>query len=98
MFQEKFEQEYIVMMDGTSEGTQIKYKKDNYWYKKDCRGKEGLAEYLVSGLLTYSDLEPSEYVVYEKGTRWKKMYDVWWQDHFAARMSGCFNTLESAFI
>ena len=51
MFREEIEQEYIVAMDGTSEGTQMKYKKNNYWYKKDCRGREGLAEYLISGLL-----------------------------------------------
>ena len=67
MFREEIEQEYIVAMDGTSEGTQMKYKKNNYWYKKDCRGREGLAEYLISGLLTYSDLSSSEYVIYEKG-------------------------------
>ena len=35
------ESQYIVMQEGTSEGTQIKYKKDGYWYKKDSRGKEG---------------------------------------------------------
>lgn len=41
MFCENIESQYIVMQEGTSEGTQIKYKKDGYWYKKDSRGKEG---------------------------------------------------------
>lgn len=47
MFSEKISNEYIVTQQGTSEGTQIKYKKGNYWYKKDHRGHEGMAEYLV---------------------------------------------------
>ena len=46
MFYENIENQYIVMQEGTSEGTQIKYKKDGYWYKKDSRGNEGLTEYL----------------------------------------------------
>lgn len=67
MFQERIEDAYIVTQMGTSEGTQIKYKKGDYWYKKDSRGKEGLTEYLVSKLLTFSDLEDSEYILYEPG-------------------------------
>ena len=35
MFCENIESQYIVMQEGTSEGTQIKYKKDGYWYKKE---------------------------------------------------------------
>ena len=42
MFRETIENEYIVIQEGTSEGTQMKYRKGDYWYKKDCRGKEGL--------------------------------------------------------
>lgn len=67
MFQENIENSYIVMQSGTSEGTQIKYRKGKYWYKKDSRGREGRAEYLVSRLLTFSDLSPSEYILYEQG-------------------------------
>lgn len=67
MFREKVEEEYIVTQVGTSEGTQIKYKKDGYWYKKDNRGREGLAEYLVSKLLTFSDIGSESYVLYEQG-------------------------------
>ena len=67
MFQENVEEEYVITQTGTSEGTQIKYKKDGYWYKKDSRGKEGLSEYLVSKLLTFSDMEPKDYILYEQG-------------------------------
>ncbi len=67
MFRETIENEYIVIQEGTSEGTQMKYRKGDYWYKKDCRGKEGLVEYLVSEMLKYSTLDLAEYVVYEYG-------------------------------
>lgn len=50
MFQETISDEYIVIQSGTSEGSQIKYRKDNYWYKKDNRGHEGRTEYLCSKL------------------------------------------------
>ncbi|CBK75069.1 hypothetical protein CIY_24330 [Butyrivibrio fibrisolvens 16/4] len=32
--------EYLVMESGTSDGTQIKYFKDNNWYKIDRYGGE----------------------------------------------------------
>ncbi len=41
MFLDKISNEYIVIQQGTSEGSQIKYKKGNYWYKMDKRGCEG---------------------------------------------------------
>ncbi|MCQ2550381.1 MAG: hypothetical protein MJ134_10130 [Lachnospiraceae bacterium] len=68
MFHESIDEQYIVNQTGTSEGTQIKYYKDGYWYKKDNRGKEGLTEYLISQMLLHSDLNPDEYVLYEQGT------------------------------
>lgn len=67
MFDETIENDCIVTMEGTSEGTQIKYKKDIYRYKLDHRGKEGLVEYLVSRILTFSSLDKSEYIRYETG-------------------------------
>lgn len=67
MFEEQIDNDYIVMQGGTSEGTQIKYRKDGFWYKKDNRGREGLAEYLASGILGFSTLNPKEYVRYEMG-------------------------------
>ena len=67
MFSENIGSEYLVFMGGTSEGTQIKYKKGKYWYKKDSRGREGLTEYLVSKLLDFTDLDKEEYIHYEQG-------------------------------
>ena len=43
MFQETISDEYIVIQSGTSEGSQIKYRKDNYWYKKDNRLKKSIS-------------------------------------------------------
>lgn len=60
------DEKYIVSQAGTSEGTQVKYYMDGYWYKIDNRGCEGLAEYLVSSLLTFSSLRQDEYVLYEQ--------------------------------
>lgn len=68
MFSEEISNEFIVTQQGTSEGTQIKYRKGNYWYKKDNHGHEGMAEYLVSGFLGYTSLTADEFVVYEYGT------------------------------
>ena len=68
MFKEKIGNEFIVIQEGTSEGTQIKYRKDGFWYKKDNRGHEGRAEYLVSKFMEFTSLKTSEYVTYEEGT------------------------------
>lgn len=43
MFREYLSEDNIVLIDGTSEGTQVKYRKGDYWYKEDNRGREGLA-------------------------------------------------------
>ena len=66
MFDVTLGNEYINQLDGTSEGTQLKYYKDKYWYKIDTCG-EGKAEYLVSKLLTFTDLPVDSYVLYEEG-------------------------------
>ena len=66
MFNVEIDDRYIVTQEGTSEGTQIKYKKGDYWYKLDRDGNEGLCEYLSSKLLTFSDMSESEYIVYEQ--------------------------------
>ena len=67
MFNVKLNSEYIVETVGTSEGTQIKYKKGGYWYKLDNRGNEGLCEYFASKFLTFTSLSKEEYVLYEQG-------------------------------
>lgn len=56
---------YIYNSASTTKGTQIKYKKDDYFYKIDKMGREGFVEYLVSVMLSYSTLDPKEYVSYE---------------------------------
>ena len=67
MFNVKLNSEYIVETVGTSEGTQIKYKKGGYWYKLDNRGKEGLCEYLASKFLSFTSLSKDEFIMYEQG-------------------------------
>ncbi len=66
MFDITLPQEYIYHLDGTSEGTQLKYYMNGYWYKIDTCG-EGKAEYLVSRLMTFADLPIGSYVLYEDG-------------------------------
>lgn len=48
----------------SSKGNQLKFVKDGIWYKADYLGYEGLAEYVISGLLAHSDLDKEEYVTY----------------------------------
>ena len=67
MFDVEIDEDSIVNQIGTSEGTQIKYYRDGYWYKLDNHGNEGLSEYLVSTLLQFSSLDSTEYVLYEQG-------------------------------
>lgn len=49
----------------SSKGNQMKFERDDIWYKADYLGYEGLAEYTVSKLLAFSDLEEDEFVDYE---------------------------------
>lgn len=67
MFDIKITDDFLVDTQGTSDGTQLKFYKDGYWYKEDNEGCEGEVEYLVSNLLTFSNLRAEEYVVYEQG-------------------------------
>ena len=57
---------FLYTESGTSDGTQVKYHKDDYWYKIDNVGGEGQNEYLASLILRCSNLDPSEYVVYDQ--------------------------------
>ena len=50
----------------TSDGSQIKYYKDGFWYKTDHFGGEGIAEHLATLVLRNSSLPASAYVSYEK--------------------------------
>ncbi len=52
----------------SSKGNQLKFERDNVWYKADNNGYEGLAECVVSTLLKQSTLSEDEYVFYEYET------------------------------
>lgn len=67
MFNVKISNDFLVDTEGTSDGTQMKFFKDGYWYKEDNEGREGEVEYLVSKLLISSTLDSAEYVFYEHG-------------------------------
>lgn len=67
MFDVVLGNEYIADIEGTSEGTQVKFYKDNLWYKLDSYGGEGISEELCSQLLSFSSLQSKEYVSYESG-------------------------------
>lgn len=49
----------------SSKGDQLKWNIDNYWYKADRNGYEGLSEYVISQLLKKSSLNEDEYVLYK---------------------------------
>ena len=49
----------------SSKGNQLKFERDGIWYKADYLGYEGLAETVISKLLRFSSLDPSEYVEYD---------------------------------
>lgn len=70
---ELFEQDFEEDRRKSSKGNQLKWEKGGIWYKADYAGYEGLAEYVVSGLLSYSNLDTSEYVRYDtEEMRYKK--------------------------
>lgn len=62
---ELFEDEGVSNDRQSSKGNQLKWKRQNTWYKADYTGYEGLAEYVISMLLNHSNLKKSEYVLYE---------------------------------
>lgn len=49
----------------SSKGNQLKWENENYWYKSDYAGYEGLSEYVISELLRFSTLNETEYINYE---------------------------------
>lgn len=58
--------EAMVMVAGSSIGTQKKYYEKGFWYKQDNIGYEGVSEYLSSKVLACSNIQ--EYVEYEQCT------------------------------
>lgn len=61
---ELFEQDLKTLDRHSSKGNQLKWKREDAWYKADYAGYEGLAEYMVSHLLTKSSLNEDQFVVY----------------------------------
>ena len=61
----------------SSKGNQLKWEQAGVWYKADYTGYEGLAEYMVSALLKYSDLKPGEFIPYETEEIFYKKADIW---------------------
>lgn len=60
-----FDQEIYQDNRKSSKGNQLKWQKEDTWYKADYCGYEGLVEYVVSKLLRFSNLNENEYVIYE---------------------------------
>lgn len=56
----------MVKTVGSSKGSQPKFLDRGYWYKKNFKGYEGKAEYLISKILDCSNLK--NYVSYEECT------------------------------
>ena len=61
----KLNEKYRIYSKSVSKGTQVKYRKDEYYYKVNKNGNEGFTEYLVSRLLVNSTLNPLTYTRYE---------------------------------
>ncbi len=62
---ELFEQNIRTNIRQSSKGNQLKWENESIWYKADYTGYEGLAEYVISHLLKYTNLNEDEYVLYE---------------------------------
>ena len=62
---ELFEQDIKTNDRQSSKGNQLKWQKNHIWYKADYTGYEGLSEYVISSLLSFSNLDEKEYVKYE---------------------------------
>lgn len=59
-----------------SKGTQPKYRISDNWYKEDLFGGEGLNEYLISLVLSYSTLPRDCYTLYKQCEIYKPEYDT----------------------
>lgn len=61
---ELFEQDIKTNDRQSSKGNQLKWKKNDTWYKADYTGYEGLSEYVISKLLLHTNLNKNEFVIY----------------------------------
>ena len=62
---ELLEKDIMETNNKSSKGNQLKWRADDYWYKSDFAGYEGLSEVIVSKMLHNSTLKEDEYVCYE---------------------------------
>ena len=62
---EYFEHDRKQLNRKSSKGNQLKFERGQIWVKADYLGYEGLAEFVVSGLLSCSSLQETEFVRYE---------------------------------
>ena len=60
-----FENEFKKFDRKSSKGNQLKWRKNDIWYKADAVGYEGLSEYICSILINFSNLQEKEFVLYE---------------------------------
>ena len=61
---ELFEQDVRTNDRQSSKGNQIKWENNGIWYKADYIGYEGLSEFVVSKLLSFTNLNENEFVTY----------------------------------
>lgn len=95
---ELFDQNITTNDRQSSKGNQLKWQKDNEWYKTDYTGYEGLAEYMISHLLQYSNLEESLNVLYEtEKISYKKVIYLGCRSQNFIRKSDQLITLERLF-
>lgn len=55
------EKDLVRLTRNSSKGNQLKWKKDDIWYKADNNGYEGLSEYIVSELLPKTNVDSFVY-------------------------------------
>ena len=60
-----FEQDIKTNDRQSSKGNQLKWRKNDLWYKADYMGYEGLTEYMTSHLLMFSTLSPELITPYD---------------------------------
>ncbi|MDO4266395.1 MAG: hypothetical protein Q4C63_08060 [Eubacteriales bacterium] len=62
---ELFDKEMQMPERKSSKGNQLKWERENIWYKADYTGYEGLSEYIVSKLLKLSNIPEEMFTEYE---------------------------------
>lgn len=60
-----FEEDIQTAERKSSKGNQLKWLCNHNWYKADYTGYEGLAEYMVSQLLFFSNLDKESFITYD---------------------------------